>query len=241
MEYMTHPELIDYESGAAYEPGDFRKLYRESGIVRARKGNFTYTLMKGKSNFLYFSNSSIDVALKIGGCICEHRAFQAEELKETEDGFRLSQVMHGWYYLPFQEPQGTSDWWKMDHTKREKKLGPDLSIEVEVHEETDGVRVDFHLHGVEGAPFRIEAAVLGADHAEGEHFCMQKLKGGQILAKDGMIRFTNREDCLEIGPGFGTHSYLAGMSEARESIPTASPCTLRTTRSLTGAFLSNVE
>ena len=40
---------------------------------------------------------------------------------------------------------------------------------------------------------------------------MQKLKGGQILAKDGMIRFTNREDCLEIGPGFGTHSYLAGM------------------------------
>ena len=119
--------------------------------------------------------------------------------------------MHGWYYLPFQEPQGTSDWWKMDHTKREKKLGPDLSIEVEVHEEPDGVRVDFHLHGVEGAPFRIEAAVLGADHAEGEHFCMQKLKGGQILAKDGMIRFTNREDCLEIGPGFGTHSYLAGI------------------------------
>ena len=53
--------------------------------------------------------------------------------------------------------------------------------------------------------------MLGADHAEGEHFCMQKLKGGQILAKDGMIRFTNREDCLEIGPGFGTHSYLAGM------------------------------
>ena len=211
MEYMTHPELIDYESGAGYEPEDFRKLYRESGIVRARKGNFTYTLMKGKSNFLYFSNPSIDVALKIGGCICEHRAFQAEELIETEDGFRLKQVMHGWYYLPFKEPQGTSDWWKMDHAKREKKLGPDLSIEVEVHEETDGVRVDFHLHGVEGAPFRIEAAVLGADHAEGEHFCMQKLKGGQILAKDGMIRFTNREDCLEIGPGFGTHSYLAGM------------------------------
>ena len=30
----------------------------------------------------------IGVALKIGGCICEHRAFQAEELKETEDGFR---------------------------------------------------------------------------------------------------------------------------------------------------------
>ena len=69
---------------------------------------------------------------------------------------------------------------------------------------------------------------------------MQKLKGSQILAKDGMIRFTNREDCLEIGPGFGTHSYLAGMFGSEGVDPTASPCTLRTTRSLTGAFSSGM-
>lgn len=211
MEYMNHPELIDFESDLVYEQKDFRKLYRESGIARIRKGDITYTLMRGKSSFLYFSNSSIDVALKIGGCICEHRAFQAETLEETEDGFRLSQVMRGWYYLPFEEPQETSDWWKMDHSKRQKKLGPDLSIEVEIHDVEGGIRVDFHLHGVKKAPFRIEAAVLEADHADGEHFCMQSLKGAQILVKDGMTRLSNAEDSLLIGPGFGTHSYLAGM------------------------------
>ena len=127
-----------------------------------------------------------------------------EELKETEDGFRLKQVMHGWYYLPFKEPQGTSDWWKMDHAKRERKLGPDLSIEVECMRCRTASGWIFTCTGWREHPSWIEAAVLGADHAEGEHFCMQKLKGGQILAKDGMIRFTNREDCLEIGPGFGT-------------------------------------
>ena len=166
MEYMTHPELIDYESGAGYEPEDFRKLYWESGSS-GPGGKFHLYADEGEEQFSVFQHPSIDVALKIGGCICEHRAFQAEELIETEDGFWLKQVMHGWYYLPFKEPQGTSDWWKMDHAKREKKLGPDLSIEVEVHEETDGLRVDFHLHGVFGAPFRIEAAVLAPTTRKG--------------------------------------------------------------------------
>ena len=62
-----------------------------------------------------------------------------ETLEETEDGFVLTQTMRGWYYLPFKEKPETSDWWKMDHTKREKKMGPDLTIEVRVKEIPDGI------------------------------------------------------------------------------------------------------
>lgn len=218
LNYMNHPELIDFESDAVWKEQDYRKLYEESGIARIKRGDFTYTLMKGKSNFLYFSNRSIDVALKIGGCVCEHRAFVPETLTETEDGFELTQVMRGWYYLPFREAQDTSDWWKMDHSKREKKLGPDLKIQVRVHDAEDGIRIDFRLHGIENAPFRIEAAVQGADRAENPWFSIQGLKNRLVVAKDGMTRFENAEDALEIGPGFGTHSYTAGKfgSEARD-------------------------
>ena len=218
LDYMNHPEMIDFESDAVWKEQDYRKLYEESGIVRIRRGDFTCTLMKGKSNFLYFSNRSIDVALKIGGCVCEHRAFVPETLTETADGFELTQVMRGWYYLPFREAQDTCDWWKMDHSKREKKLGPDLKIQVRVHDAKDGIRVDFHLHGIENAPFRIEAAVLGADRADNPWFSIQGLKNRLVVAKDGMTRFENAEDALEIGPGFGTHSYITGKfgSEARD-------------------------
>lgn len=218
LNYMNHPELIDFESDAVWKEQDYRKLYEESGIARIKRGDFTYTLMKGKSNFLYFSNRSIDVALKIGGCVCEHRAFVPETLTETEDGFELTQVMRGWYYLPFREAQDTSDWWKMDHSKREKKLGPDLKIQVRVHDAEDGIRIDFRLQGIENAPFRIEAAVQGADRAENPWFSIRGLKNRLVVAKDGMTRFENAEDALEIGPGFGTHSYTAGKfgSEARD-------------------------
>ena len=68
MEYMTHPDLIDYESGAAYER---RTSGSCTGIgdCPGPEGKFHLYADEGKSNFLYFSNPSIDVALKIGGCI----------------------------------------------------------------------------------------------------------------------------------------------------------------------------
>ena len=76
--YMNRPELIDFEWEGCGQLTEFERIYSESGIARVRKGDITYTLMKGKSGFLYFSTASLDVAVKIGGCICEHRAFIPE-------------------------------------------------------------------------------------------------------------------------------------------------------------------
>lgn len=217
--YMNRPDLIDFEWEGCGQLTNFERMYSESGISRVRRGDFTYTLMKGKSNFLYFSTSSLDVAVKIGGCICEHRAFIPETFEKTEDGYLLTQVMKGWYYLPFKEDQGTSDWWKMDHTKRDKKLGPDLTIEARIREVENGVEVNVKLHGIERAPFRVELAVLGARKADSDAFAMYDLIGKRILVKQGNVRLTNGLDAVDIGPAFGTHGHIDGMfgSEAFDS------------------------
>lgn len=216
--YMNRPDLIDFEWEGCGRPEDFERVYSESGIARVRRGDISYTLMKGKSNFLYFSTDSLDVAVKIGGCICEHRAFIPETLEKTEDGFLLTQVMKGWYYLPFKEDQGTSDWWKMDHTKRDKKWGPNLTIEVRVREVENGVEVNVKLHGIDEAPFRVELAVLGAGKADGDAFCMYGLTGKKILVKQGNVRLSNGMDAIDIGPAFGTHGFIEGIfgSEASD-------------------------
>ncbi len=216
--YMNRPDLIDFEWEGCRRPVDFERVYSESGIVRVSRGDISYTLMKGKSNFLYFSTHSLDVAVKIGGCICEHRAFIPETLEKTEDGFLLTQVMKGWYYLPFQEDQGTSDWWKMDHTKRDRKWGPDLTIEVRIREVESGVEVNVKLRGIEEAPFRVELAVLGAGKADGDAFSMYGLAGKQILVKQGNVRLSNRMDAIDIGPAFGAHGFIEGIfgSEASD-------------------------
>lgn len=216
--FMNRTEFIEEEYDEVFVKKDYKKLYRDSGIARIGKGDTTYTLMKGKSNFLYFSNPSIDVGVKIAGAFCEHRAFKPETLEETEDGFVLTQTMRGWYYLPFKEKPETSDWWKMDHTKREKKMGPDLTIEVYVKEIADGIEISSRIRGVEYAPFRVEVSVLGAQKADNEHFCVQDMKGRRILSKDGMTLFTDKDNAVEVGPGFGAHSYIDGLfgSEAAD-------------------------
>lgn len=209
--FMNRPEFITEEYTDVWQVKDYHKLYKDSGIARVRRGETTYTLMQGKSNFLYFSNPSIDVNVKIGGAFCEHRAFKPEILEETADGFHLSQVMHGWYYLPFKEKPETSDWWKMDQSKREKKMGPDLQIDTWVKEIADGLEVTVELKGVTQAPFRVEIAALGATEADNDYFTMKNIKGKRILAKNGMTRLVNKDDCIEVGPGFGAHSYIDGL------------------------------
>ncbi len=209
--FMNRPELIGEEHDEVFCKKDYRKYYRDSGIVRIGRGDTTCTLMKGKSNFLYFSNASIDVAVKIAGAFCEHRVFKPDTLEETEYGFLLTQTMRGWYYLPFQEKPETSDWWRMDHTKREKKLGPDLTIQVQVRQIPDGIQVSSRITGVEYAPFRVEVSVLGAQKADNEHFCIRDLKGKRLLSKDGMTLFTDKDHAVEVGPGFGAHSYMDGL------------------------------
>ena len=74
--YLLHSELIDFESELSDTPRTYYAYYADSGIARVRKGNYTYTVMEDKSNFLWVHNGSIKSAVKIGGSFREHRAFK---------------------------------------------------------------------------------------------------------------------------------------------------------------------
>lgn len=107
--FLLHPELIDFESDLCVTPTEYKAYYADSGIARVRRGRYSYTVMKDKSNFLYVHNGAIKLAVKIGGSFCEHRAFKAEKMWEENGEFHLHQTMRGWYYLSFPEKPATSD------------------------------------------------------------------------------------------------------------------------------------
>ena len=162
--FMLNPEYRRLEFEGSYRRPDFGSFYRESGIARGQQGRFTYTVMNGKSNFLYLHNGTMKLEMKVAGSFCEHRAFKSERMERLSEGeYHLSQVMRGWYYLPFAEKPPTSDWWKMDNASRDQKLGPDMHIDVWVKEAENGLDVRVKTSGVEGAPWRIELAFSGVD------------------------------------------------------------------------------
>lgn len=84
--FLLHPEYRRLEWEGHYVPEDFCHFYEKSGILRARRGHFTYTVMKNKSDFLYFHNGTIKLMLKVAGSFCEHRAFRAEKMEVQLQG-----------------------------------------------------------------------------------------------------------------------------------------------------------
>ena len=222
IDMMRHPELIAFESAEMGIPEHYHAFYKDSGIARVRRGKYTYTLMQGKSNFLWVHNGSIKLAVKIGGSFCEHRAFKPEKMWQDDEGaFHLTQTMRGWYYLPFEEKPATSDWWQMDNASRKKKLGPDMEIHAIVREEADGLQVTFRTEGVTGAPWRVELAFTGIDRIENEHMTMP-VHGDEVLVlRDSTFRVMNEGASMEIGPAFGTHHFTEGKEDSEVKTPGA--------------------
>ena len=220
--YMLHPELIDFEAEVCGTPTAYHAYYEESGIARVRKGNYTYTVMKDKSNFLWVHNGSIKLAVKIGGSFCEHRAFKAQTMEMDETGaFHLHQTMRGWYYLPFPEYPGTSDWWKMDNASRPKKWGPDMNIDVTVREVEDHIDVDIKTSGVQGAPWRVELAFFGIDRIESDYLTLP-VHGDEVLVlKNGNFTVANGVATMEVGPAFGAHHFTEGKEDSEAKTPGA--------------------
>lgn len=221
MNFMSRPELVDYESEKSGIPTQYHAFYKDSGIVRVRRGRYTYTLLRGKSNFLYVHNGSMKLMVKLAGSFCEHRAFVPEELEEKDGVFYLRQTMHGWYYLPFEQKPETSDWWKMDHAARPKKLGPDMHITVELREIPEGLELKVATTGVTGAPWRVELAFQGIDRISNEHMTMP-VHGDEVLVlKDSFFTVSNALDSMEVGPAFGHHHFTEGKEDSEAKTPGA--------------------
>lgn len=220
--FMLYPQYRELEFVGNYRRPDFGRYYPESGIARGQQGRFTYTVMNGKSNFLYLHNGTMKLEMKLAGSFCEHRAFKSERMERlSEREYHLSQIMRGWYYLPFAEKPPTSDWWKMDNASREKKLGPDMQIDVWVKEVENGLDVRVKTSGVEGAPWRIELAFSGVDFLSSDYVDMP-LTGSEVLVvKQGYTEVGNGRDTLIVGPCFGEHHFTEGKEDSEAKTPGA--------------------
>ncbi len=215
--FMLHPEYRKLEYQGSYKRPDFGCFYPESGIARGQQGRFTYTVMKGKSNFLYLHNGTMKLMVKVAGSFCEHRAFISESMERLSDGeYHLSQTMRGWYYLPFEEKPATSDWWKMDNASRKRKLGPDMQIDVWVKEVENGVDVRAAVCGVEGAPWRIELAFSGVNFMTSEYMDLPLTGSETVVIKQGCVEVGNGRDALIVGPCFGEHHFTEGKEDSEE-------------------------
>lgn len=217
IQFMIHPEFIDFEHATSGIPTAYHKHYKESDIVRCRNKEYSYSIINHSPSFLYFQHGDLTVSLKIGASFCEHRSFISQTLQQEEEGYHLKEEKVGWYYLPFENPQETTDWWKMNHANRKKLLGPNMNFDIDIKETEDGLSIHLKTTGIDRAPLRLELAFDQGVRIENDHFITDGTSLGGIVAKDGYVTASKGAYSILVGPAFGTHNFVSGKfgSEGR--------------------------
>ena len=198
---MIYDKTLDYTFENCGFLKTYHKLFKEAGVLRVKKENYSYTVMKNRSAFLYFNVNGLEAFLKIGESYCEIRNFVPDEMDVQEGKTVLSHTARGWYYLPWKEKQNTSDWWQMDHKKRDLMITSDLHTQVVITECEDGLEISVDTDGLERLPLRMELCVPSQTTLENDHFCMETVAGKSMVLSDDYVTMTKGLTSIEFGPG----------------------------------------
>lgn len=209
---MIYDKTLDYTFENCGFLKTYHKLFKEAGVLRVKKENYSYTVMKNRSAFLYFNVNGLEAFLKIGESYCEIRNFVPDEMDVQEGKTVLSHTARGWYYLPWKEKQNTSDWWQMDHKKRDLMITSDLHTQVVITELADGLEISVDTDWLERLPLRMELCVPSQTTLENDHFCMETVAGKSMVLSDDYVTMTKGLTSIEFGPGACEHHFKGHYS-----------------------------
>ncbi len=185
----------------------YHSYYEKPGIVRVKTPGFGYTVLKGSSAFLFLQVKETPIFLRIGESYCAVRNFIPQTLEAMGKEYTLTSTVQSWYYKPFRDYSGTSDWWEMDHSKRELLHNSEVCLTVHVKELADGLQLTMKAEGLDGLPLRLQICVPSGSILENEHFYLQAEKGSGMILRDGYVNLIHHQNRIQIGPGFGTHEF----------------------------------
>lgn len=191
---------------------EYRRYFGGSQVLRVKKKDYVCSVLNNKASFLFVKFGALPVGLRIGEAYCDVRNVIPREMEVTEDGCVLHSTARGWYYQPFAEPQGTSDWWAMDHKKRELVVTSQVDTTITIKELEKGVEVTVKTEGLDGLPLRVELDIPAGSVLENDAFCLTAGKGESLILRDGCLKIHNSLEKILVGPGYGTHAFKGHYS-----------------------------
>ncbi len=149
------PEKMQTLSGTAPVPS-FRKHFIKSGIVRAREGDLTLTLVRSRPQFARLQYGVHTMFLRLAGSFYAKGQFEAQSIEDTADGWRMRYFMRWGYKGPLVPPPETSDWHEMDHSRRPDVFMQDYQLDVDVRFGDKEAVFTVESKGIERVPVKLE-------------------------------------------------------------------------------------
>lgn len=210
---LLYPEMDGYGADAEFAKPftHYNRLFKESKIARVRSGNFSYTVMEDKANFLYFQVGAFAMYMVIYSNLCDKRNFVPQSMEKIEGGYRLKAHAEGWYYLPYYpDKPDTSDWWAMDNPNTRPKIqGLPLDTTVDIIEQANGIDVRFRTEGIDRLPFRVELGFLPGCEMRTDSMILSGKAGESITLLKGEAELkAPTGETITISDAFGRHNAL---------------------------------
>lgn len=194
-----------------YPKNNIARIYRpELGLTMTVLGTRHPVFMQ-----LNFGSSILQVRYAGSFFGDPHSQFRAREIVPTEDGYRLICDESAGYRSQLDEKPETSDWRRMDHSKRRIINIQNFHTEITVHLKEDGAAIDIETSGCEKIPTKLEFVLTPGGKIDTDSFATTPKAGDYLFIKNGGARYLiNGRQYFEITGGFCKHTYAEHMRGA---------------------------
>ncbi len=164
---------------------DFVQHFVASGIVRARKGDTSLTLIRENPVFAVLKHRRHQARLRLAGTFYSRGQFEAQRISEMSGGFELAFQNRWGYKGPLPEAPETSVWRLMDHSRRPDVMMQDYLLSVRVWPVSGGARFHISARGVENVLMKLEILLEGGARYSTACTEMHTRPGDYIFQKQG--------------------------------------------------------
>lgn len=191
---------------------NYDHYFKSSGIVRYRRNDFTMTLVKDMPQFIKLQYERHTVFVRLAGSFYARGQFVAQKLEQIGSSYHMSFHDRWGYKRPLSTPQNTSDWRKMDHSKRESVSMQDFDLYVDITPTDNGAQLHVRSAGCENVPVKLEFILEPDGHYCSNDVEMVLRKGAYLYQKctDAVYQYDDHRE-LHIVGGCFAHAYGENM------------------------------
>ena len=192
---------------------NFIHHFVQSGIVRARQGDLSLTLIKQNPVPLSLKYKKHTLGLRLAGTFYSRGQFAAQSLTQLDEtGFEMRYVDRWGYKGPLPEKPQTTNWREMDHSLRPQVMMQDYVLTLRIHLIPGGVRLHLSTQGVENVLMKLEILLEGGARLSTDSTEMHTRAGDYIYHKRGRALYIYPDHVkLLLSEGAFSHAYGRNM------------------------------
>lgn len=189
-------------------PIDYERAFKNSGLVRIRRGNYDASLISRNPVFFTFSKgNAVLQGIRVASAFFGKGQFTSDEIINENNGWKLSRDLEGPYYqpLPPELRTGDNDWVKTPRGRREMSEVQKLEANVGIKEIDGGFELDINIQGTDRVPVTVELIFRQGGTFSG----VEKLEmlSDAWLLKGSSASYTVGGDVISFGPGTHAHKW----------------------------------